>query len=66
MNGRGVEKNAAEGIARFQKAAALGNVEAMHNLSQAYQKGIGVAVDLRKADEWEQRARAGTETARPH
>ena len=46
--------------------AVLGNVEAMRNLSQAYQKSIGVAVDLRKADEWEQRARAGTETARPH
>jgi len=46
--------------------AVLGNVEAMRNLSQAYQKSIGVAVDLRKADEWERRARAGTETARPH
>ena len=65
MNGRGVEKNATEGIAWFKKAAALGNEDAMRNLAQAYRKGIGVAVDLTKADEWEQRAHAAAEPARP-
>lgn len=41
----------------FERAAALGNAAACHNLALLYENGLGYAKDLDQARYWQQRAR---------
>jgi uncharacterized protein len=56
MAGKWVERNEAEAVKWFKKAAKQGQAEAMFALSKLYLAGRGVAVDMDKAMEWRRKA----------
>ncbi|MFM0306151.1 hypothetical protein PQQ99_39405, partial [Paraburkholderia sediminicola] len=47
-----------QATAWFRKSAEHGNAEAMFNMGQAYQDGLGIERDPAQAREWHQRATA--------
>ena len=51
MNGMGVEKNEEKGFKLYEKAAELGDMHALEHIEECYRKGIGVPIDIAKADE---------------
>ena len=51
-NGTGVEKDDAEAVRWYRKAADKGEALAMSNLGRMYDQGSGVAKDPRQAAEW--------------
>ncbi len=50
--GRGVEKDTAEAVRWYRKAAEAGDVEGMAHLGVMYAQGIGVAKDEAEARKW--------------
>jgi len=52
MSGDGVEVNYRLGASWFQKAADLGNAEAMHELATFHIEGDGVEADPEKVKHW--------------
>ena len=54
--GIGVAQDIQQAIEWWQRAAALGNADAMFNLGVCFAKGVGVAQDKQQAIEWLQRA----------
>lgn len=50
--GRGVEKNAAEGAKWYRKAAEKGVHDAQYRLGKAYENGEGVPMDMEYAFAW--------------
>ena len=57
-NGTGVEKDPAEAVQWYRKAAVQGFAPAQLVLGRALQEGIGVKKDEKAADEWFQKAAA--------
>jgi len=55
--GKGVAQDYTEAAKWFQKAAKLGDAEAMHLLGQMYYKGQGVKQDSVEGAKWDQKAR---------
>lgn len=56
--GEGVAKDPKQAFALFTKAAEAGFPPAMENMSECYDKGIGVKASKEKAIEWKIRSRA--------
>lgn len=55
QSGKGVEKNPADSIDLFQRAADLGDPNAMGALASAYQNGTTVRKDTQRAKSWEKK-----------
>jgi TPR repeat protein len=53
--GEGVEKDAAQAVHWYQKAAEQGHAEAQHNLGTMYWRGEGVEQDRGKVAIWKQK-----------
>jgi serine/threonine protein kinase len=56
LNGVGADKDAAEAVTWFRKAAEARNAEAMRLLGDCYRSGSGVSRDSKKAIEWFEKA----------
>ncbi len=56
--GKGATEDYATARARYEKAAANGDADAMYNLGELYANGDGVARDYTKAREWYAKAAA--------
>ena len=56
--GTAVEQDVAQSIALVEKAAELGEVQAMHDLAFIYANGLGIDADEEKADYWTAKAQA--------
>lgn len=54
--GEGLEKDQAEAVRWFEKAANAGNIHAMNNLGIAYQDGVGVEQDDLESLKWFKKA----------
>ena len=52
LNGQGGHKDYAAAIKSFQKAVALGSVDAAYQMGRVYEYGYGVVPDDKKAAEW--------------
>ncbi len=50
--GSGVEKDLAESVNWFYKAATAGNLDATFNMAIAFYQGLGVKVDLKEGIKW--------------
>ena len=59
LDALGVPRDATRARQWFEKAAGLGNVNAMHNLGVLHSRGEGAKPDLAKALEWQEKAAAG-------
>lgn len=55
LHGLGVDKDPAQALAHFQKAAELGHIEAPGAIGYFYSAGLGVEKDDTKAAEWFQK-----------
>lgn len=53
-----VEKDIAQSIELLQQAAELGETQAMRDLACVYEHGLGIDIDLSKAEEWNTKANA--------
>ncbi len=53
-----VEKDLAKSVELVQQAAELGEVQAMRDLACIYEHGMGIDVDIEKADFWNNQADA--------
>ena len=47
----GVDKDEHQGFLLYEEAANKGNRHALEHLEECYRKGIGVPIDIKKADE---------------
>ncbi len=56
LNGQGGHRDYAAAIRSFQKAVALGSVDAAYQMGRVYEYGYGLPPDERKAAEWYRRA----------
>ncbi len=64
-HGHGVKRNYEKAREYYEKSAALGDVDALHNLGFLYVKGLGVKKDLKKAEDYFRQAAAlGCEMAK--
>jgi len=56
LDGTGIESNKVEGFKWIKRAAEQSNTDAMYQLSDMYEYGIGVVADTALANEWEEKA----------
>ena len=56
--GNVVEKDILQSIQLLEKAAQLGEIQAMRDLVAIYEHGLGVEIDDAKADYWVEKAQA--------
>lgn len=64
-NYHGVERDTKKAFELFLKSANQGHVSGQYNLSFAYRFGVGVPIDIKKADKWDKLA-ANNKDLSPH